>query len=92
MTRYELARRRNLLLLGDVMYGGEVFNCIRLLALHAATLQLKHPISGFPALTLRAPLPDSECTRRGDAVAAERVLAVPLGEGPLWTGRGDMMA
>ena len=74
-------------LLGDVMYGGEAFNSHpSLLALHAATLQLKHPISGFPALMLRAPLPDEWKQHAPQAmrVAAERALTVPLGEGPLW--------
>ena len=54
--------------------------------LHAATLQLKHPISGFPALMLRAPLPDEWKQHAPQAmrVAAERALTVPLGEGPLW--------
>lgn len=75
-------------LLGDTLYGGEpCASHESLIALHAATLQLAHPVRGHDPLYLRAPLPAAwkEHALPNDMVAAaQRALDLPIGEGPLW--------
>jgi hypothetical protein len=74
-------------LLGDTLYGGDPFaSHPSLIALHAATLQLEHPIRGFAPLRLCAPLPAEWAAHapQSMATAARRALSLPVGSGPLW--------
>lgn len=78
-------------LLGDALYGGEpCASHESLIALHAATLQLAHPIGGHAPLMLRAPLPAAwteHALPPAMVEEAKRVLDLPIGHGPLWAHR-----
>ena len=81
---------------GDFRYGARRLPRVhnQVLALHAATLQLPHPVAGHAPLAIAAPLPAEWATAPIPATLAERAaaeLAVPPcgGDGVLWDPAPD---
>lgn len=74
-------------LLGDALYNGRSEEQDTFLPLHAATLLAAHPINGYDALRIRAPLPSSGAWRQHLPLKLVRAAEAALDDeagGPLW--------